>query len=341
MGIEVQKNIPLATYTTLGVGGRADFFVEVTTDEELAEAVLFARDKNLSFYILGGGSNVLIVDEGLRGVVIALRSKGISHTEQGDNIVLTVEAGEILDDVVAYAVERDWYGIENLSHIPGTVGASPVQNVGAYGVEVKDVIDSVRALNTETGLFEVVSNTACTFGYRDSFFKSVQGKKYIVTQVIFVLSQQPLLKLTYKDLATQFEHREHPPTLQEVRTAVIAIRSGKFPNWHEIGTAGSFFKNPVIENEVYESLVKEYPELPGFVIDDTHTKLSLGWILDKILNLRGYKEGNIATYQKQALVLIADTGATATEVEVFANTIVEKIKHTLNVTVEWEVTKLQ
>ncbi len=341
MAIEVEKKVPLKNHTTLGVGGEAEFFVTVTCDAELVEAVEFAKEKALPLYILGGGSNALVSDKGLKGLVIKMASKGIKGVEDGAVTLVTAEGGEQLDDVVAFAVEHELYGIENLSHIPGTVGASPVQNVGAYGVEIKDVLFRVRVLNTETGLFEELSNSDCKFSYRDSLFKTTLGKKYIVTQVTFALSRSSVLKLEYKDLAAHFAHSHSAPSLHEVRDAVITIRAGKFPDWHEIGTAGSFFKNPTVTNEKYEDLRSEYPELPGYRADDTHTKLSLGWILDKVMQVRGYRERNVATYEKQALVLVAERGATAEEITQFADGIIEKIKNKIGVEVEWEVTKME
>jgi UDP-N-acetylmuramate dehydrogenase len=341
MAIKVEKKVPLKNHTTLGVGGEAEFFVTVTDDAELVEAVAFAKEKALPLYILGGGSNALVSDKGLKGLVIKMASKGIKEVEDGDITLVTAEGGEDLDDVVAFTVEHGLYGIENLSYIPGTVGASPVQNVGAYGVEVKDVLSLVRVLNTETGLFEELSNSDCKFSYRDSLFKTALGKKYVVTQVTFALSLSPLLKLEYKDLAALFPSSQSTPSLHEVRDAVIAIRAGKFPNWREIGTAGSFFKNPTVTNEVYRRLRIEYPELPGYQVDETHTKLSLGWILDKVLQVRGYTEGKVATYEKQALVLTAQRGATGEEITKFADAIIEKIKNKIGVEVEWEVTKME
>jgi UDP-N-acetylmuramate dehydrogenase len=337
--LEYKKNVSLAPLNTLGVGGDAEFFVTVTSDEEVREAVSFAKQQSLPITVLGGGSNILVADEGVQGLVIHMTSLGISSTVFKDTVELTVGAGEKLDDVVAYCVDHGLWGIENLSHIPGSIGASVVQNVGAYGVEAKDVITSVKVYDSELETFKSLSNTECAFGYRDSLFKSTAGKKYIVCAVTLRVSTVPNQQVSYKDLANLF--KDSNPSLSDIRNAVITIRAGKFPDWHTVGTAGSFFKNPIIPSSQFVELKKRYPELPGFEVGDELVKIPLGWILDKALELRGYQEGNVSTYEHQALVLVAKENATALEIEKFANNIVQKIKNEIGVVVEWEVTKIK
>lgn len=339
MSLRVQKNCSLAPHTTLKVGGEAAVFLVVTTKQELVEAIEYARTASLPIALLGSGSNVLVVDSGFPGCVIKMDIRGRVVEDHGETVELSVGAGEMLDDVIAYSVENNLWGIENLSHIPGTVGATPIQNVGAYGVEVKDVITRVTAFDTSTNQFEVLNNDACAFGYRDSLFKKEWGKKYIITEVTFLLSKKSNPKLTYTDLQKHFA-TEISVTQQKIRDAVIGIRSQKFPNWHEVGTAGSFFKNPIITSEKYTALLSEYPELPGYMQGDGTVKISLGFVLDKILNLRGYAEGNVRLYEHQALVLVADTGATAKKIQLFAEKIIEQVKNKIGVTVEMEVTSL-
>ncbi len=339
MSQQIQRHVSLKKYTTLGVGGETEYFVPVATPSELEEAVLFARSENLLIAILGSGSNVLVDDAGFSGLVILLESKGISFTLTNDSVLVTAQAGELLDDVVSYCSTKGWWGIENLSHIPGTIGATPIQNVGAYGVEIKDVIETVKVFNTQTHTYEVFKNEMCNFGYRDSFFKTQDGKKYIVTEVTLRLSLIANPKITYRDLQQLFANTT--PTVQEIREAIITIRSKKFPNWKEVGTAGSFFKNPTVSIEKYKELTVAFPDLPGFKGEDDMVKISLGWILDKVLFLKGFRSGNVATYTEQALVLIADSSATAQEVIAFANSIVAEIKNKIDVSVEWEVTVLK
>lgn len=338
MGITLEQNISLAQYTTLRVGGEARYFVSVTTEEELKEAVLWAKSNSLPFYVIGYGSNILVQDSEVAGVAIKVALKGFSHVIEDDTAYLKVRAGEMLDEIVAYTVEQQWWGIENLSAIPGTVGAVPIQNVGAYGVEVKDVITCVRVFNTDTESFEVLQNNECLFSYRDSLFKSARGKKYIVSEVTFVLSKKENQQLVYKDLAVAF--KDTVPSISAIRDAVIAIRREKFPDWSQIGTAGSFFKNPFVTKEKFTELKRTYPDMPGFETEDGSIKLSLGFILDKILNLRGYSNGFVSLYEKQALVLVVKEGATASLIKDFADDIVKRVKNEVGIDIFFEVTQL-
>lgn len=337
--MRVEQHKALQNLTTLQVGGSAEYFVVVTSESELKEAVSYAQQQSLPFTILGEGSNVLISDEGIKGLVIHMAIKGITHTCTADTVSVTAAAGELLDDVVLYAVEKDFWGIENLSHIPGTIGAAPVQNIGAYGVEVSDVISTVSVFNTHTGGFENLKNENALFGYRSSLFKTEEGKKYIITSVTFTLSKNKKPRLTYKDLQEYFD--EVIPSLEEIRKAVIEIRAKKFPNWRVVGTAGSFFKNPTVTQEKFNELRVKHLGLPGYTTHEEKIKISLGWILDKVLHLKGYRNGNVALYTQQALVLVTEKTASADDIERFANEIVEKIKNEIDVVVEWEVTKLK
>jgi UDP-N-acetylmuramate dehydrogenase len=337
--LHIEENKPLREYSTFKVGGAAEFFTSVESEDELKEAVAFAKENSLEVKVLGGGSNVLIEDEGVSGFVVHMKLMGRSFEVNGNQVLLTVQAGEVLDDVVAYTVEEGWWGIENLSHIPGSVGATPIQNVGAYGVEAKDVIASVRVFNTVTGEFESLSNEQCMFGYRDSIFKSQEGKKYIVTAVTYALSLTPDPQISYRDLQLAF--LDSTPTQLAIREEVVKIRAGKFPDWNAVGTAGSFFKNPIITQAEYDRLHALHPEVPAFKTEDGSVKISLGWILDKALNLRGHKKDLVSTYKNQALVVIAEEGATANDIKNFAQEIVQKIKKEIGIDVEWEVSVMK
>lgn len=337
--MKLQKDVPLRGYTTLGVGGTASNFVSVATLTELEAVVVFAHKHALKIHVLGGGSNVLISDATITGLVIHMKIKGIQTTVQGDSVTLTVAAGESFDDVVLYAVTHGWWGLENLSHIPGTVGATPIQNVGAYGVEVANIISEVRVFNYATQSYQTFKTAECLFSYRSSVFKNDIEKKHIIVSVTFTLSTIPKRELGYKDIAKQFLDTPEP-SLADIRKAVITIRSKKFPNWHEIGTAGSFFKNPTIPETVFNTLKSEYPNLPGFQTHNRMVKISLAWILDHVLSIKGYQKGFVATYEAQPLVLVAHTGATASEIEQFADELVEKVKNKIGITIEWEVTKI-
>ena len=333
-----KENEPLHKHTTLRVGGVARFFAHVTNEQELDQAVGYAQENNLPITVLGGGSNVLVSDEGLAGLTILMQISGITTEIDAGKVMLTAAAGEQFDDVVAHAVGKEYWGLENLSHIPGSTGAVPVQNVGAYGVEVADLIASVRVYNITQRKYEVLTNTECGFGYRDSIFKKEVGKHYIVTEVTFLLTTEHSPNLEYKDLQTKFSGTD--PSIQEVRDAVIEIRSKKFPDWHVVGTAGSFFKNPVIQREKFNELKDTYPELPGFPNAEGNVKVPLGWILDKVLHLKGVGSGNVEQYQGQALVLVNKGGARASEIIDHANSVAQKVYVTTGIEVEWEVTKV-
>ncbi|MBP6924084.1 MAG: UDP-N-acetylmuramate dehydrogenase [Candidatus Pacebacteria bacterium] len=330
----LRENVALGQYTTLKVGGVADYVVEVGNLEELKEACLFAKQTNRPPLILGGGSNVLIGDEGYPGLVIIMNIKGRTYRYEGDQCLLVLGAGEIFDDVVRETCEKSLWGLENLSSIPGSVGATPVQNVGAYGVEVSSLIKKVVAINFETLKEKTFSNDECGFLYRDSFFKSDAGKSWVITSVTFGLSKILVPQLSYADLAPLREQKNVSP--QMVRKSIEDIRSQKFPDWHTIGTAGSFFKNPIIETMHYEQLKQQYPELVGYLYDG-NVKVSLGWILDKVCGLKGHCEGNVCLFEKQALVLVTQPNATAKDIKSFTKHIQEKVFTATKIKIETEV----
>ncbi len=336
---EIQENIPLAPKTTLGVGGNAQYFVEVCDLLLLETVINWAKENNHTITILGGGSNVFISDEGIQGLVISMNFTGVACNDEGEDIQYVVGAGESFDAFVAETVERGHWGLENLSGIPGTVGATPIQNVGAYGVEVADRILYVEVFDTEKMCVEKIQNEDCDFGYRDSLFKKDEGKKYIILHVVFTLSRIATPKLTYKDLNNHFRDST-TPSLSEVRSAVLSIRSEKFPDWNIEGTAGSFFKNPIVSQEVFDGLQQKYPEIPGFYVDGEKVKINLGWILDKVCGLKGYAVGNVRLYEAQALVLVCEKGTKSSEIEHFADDIEKKVFEKTNLKIEREVTSV-
>ncbi len=337
--MEIEKNKALAPYTTFHTGGVARFLVEVRTEAELAEAVAYARAHALPLTILGGGSNVLVPDEGVEGLVIVLCIKGVEIKETDEMVLLTVGAGEMLDEVIAETVARGYWGLENLSYIPGTVGATPVQNVGAYGVEVGERIVLVRVYDTLQETFTVLSSEECRFAYRDSLFKHKAGAHYIVTAVTFLLQTKPAPVVSYRDLALRFQNEI--PTQAAIREAVIAIRKEKFPDWTVVGTAGSFFKNPIISVEQYTALQIKFPEIPMYPVTEYEVKIPLGWILDKILGLKGVREGAVGCYEGQALVLVNYGDATTSDVLAFADMIAKKVFDVVGVMAEKEVRVLE
>jgi UDP-N-acetylmuramate dehydrogenase len=333
----LQKNIKLSTYTTLHVGGVADYLIEVTTKEELETALRWAKAHTaMPSLILGGGSNVLIHDEGYRGLTILNRITELSYREEGEKVFLTVGAGNSLDEVIADTVEKGYWGLENLSAIPGTVGATPVQNVGAYGVEVSELIDSAVAVHRDTFEEKIFTKQECLFGYRDSYFKSEEGSEWCIATVTFVLSTISTPRISYADLSVL---AKETPSQKEIREAVIRVRSKKFPDWTTVGTAGSFFKNPIIANEGFVELQQQYKDIPGYVQPNGEVKVSLGWILDRVCGLKGYRLGTVRLFEEQALVLVADENATAEEIDLFAKKIEEKVFEKTKIKIEREVKK--
>ncbi|MES2216241.1 MAG: UDP-N-acetylmuramate dehydrogenase [Patescibacteria group bacterium] len=331
--MEIQKNIKLAKYTTFKIGGPASFFCIVKTDEDLVEAITFAQKEKQHLFVLGGGSNILIHDRGFNGLVIKMCMEGIEY--DGENV--RAAAGEGWDDLVDQAVTKGLYGLENLSAIPGTVGAAPVQNIGAYGAEASNTIVSVRAFDIKNMKFVELTNEECTFSYRDSLFKHEKGR-YIITCVNFKLSREPKVNTSYKEVREYLAKKNIVnPTPEDIRHAVIEIRWGKLPDWKLWGTAGSFFKNPVVNADHFSKLRQTFPDLPGFPEDDGRVKVSLGWILDKVCHVKGLCVGNVCTYEKQALVLVSRPGATSEEVVKLAHELMDTVKEKTGIEIEGEV----
>ncbi len=333
---DIKENVLLSQYTTFGIGGEAEFFAVAENEEDLVWLAGHALERGLPVSILGGGSNLLVGDRGVTGLVIKNEIKGISHEVQDENVLVTAGAGEEWDSFVLHTVKAGWWGLENLSAIPGTVGATPIQNVGAYGVEVGGLIKEVKVYSLREQKFLVMTQAECCFGYRDSIFKSELGRDLVVVSVTYALRVTPNPQIHYKDLAEYFSSRVGLPSQEEIRNAVIEIRSKKFPDWKQLGTAGSFFKNPIISTEHFNKLSELYAGLPGYLTTDGMMKVSLGWILDKVCDLRGVREGNVGTYEKQSLVLVNYGGATEVEVSNFAETIKDAVSEKTKIEIEME-----
>jgi UDP-N-acetylmuramate dehydrogenase len=261
---------------------------------------------------------------------------GIEYKDESDDeILVTCGSGETLDELINQMVDKGYSGLENLSAIPGTVGAAPVQNVGAYGVDMSELIFEVEAFDFSSNQIKKFTKDECKFGYRESFFKTPFGKKYFIVSVSFKLKKYFSANLNYPDLKNKFI--DSVPTLKEVRLAIIEIRSKKFPDWKKIGTAGSFFKNPIISEDHAESLKEQYPELPQYPYEEGTVKIPLGYVLDKICNLKGFTEGNVGLYKDQALVLVNYGGATSEEIKKFAMKVSEIVYEKTKLEIEPEV----
>jgi UDP-N-acetylmuramate dehydrogenase len=337
-----QENELLAPYTTFGIGGATRYMMTIGSLEELREAAAFAIQKNSVIVVLGGGSNMLVSDNGFEGLVIKNEIKGIVEKKEGDTVFVEAGAGESWDDLVAYAVQRGYGGLENLSAIPGTVGAAPIQNIGAYGVEVKSVIESVKVFDPFLGQEKVFSNADCAFSYRDSMFKHPDGKHLIVTSVVFRLSASFVPNLSYKDVKEYFAARNNTtPSIQEVRDAVTEIRRGKFPDLSEVGTAGSFWKNPIVSVAFFEKLATRYPDMPSFEAGEGLRKIPLAWILDRVCKLKGYAYGKARLFERQPLVVVAEKGASFYDVQACAEHVEDVVLETTGIDIEKEVFVLE
>ncbi len=335
--MKITYSVPLSEHTTFRIGGPAKFFVEATTAEDVREAVALSKESSLPFLILGEGSNVLASDAGFDGYIIRPKILGIDLQSNG---LLVVGAGEHWDDVVAFVVARNFSGIENLSWIPGSVGAAPVQNIGAYGVEVGDVVEWVEVFDTNTGEFKKLLREECGFSYRNSIFKSPEGKNFVITRVALQLVEDGQPNISYKDVAAYFSGLSiagQLPSVADVRDAVIHIRQRKLPDVTQIGTAGSFFKNPIITESKFSELSAQYPGLPSFSEKPGFRKIPLAWVLDKVCGLNGLREGNVGLFETQPLALVNFGNATADGVKNFAQKISDIVKNKTGIEIEWEV----
>ncbi len=331
MRIAIEEQVPLASLTTMRVGGNARFFVRVKNTDELSEAILFAREKSLPIFILGGGSNTLVSENGFLGLVIKIEIKGIAY----DGNHVTASAGEIWDDVVQNIVSRDLWGVENLSLVPGTVGGAVAQNIGAYGVEASETIFSVEAFDMEKMKIKIFTRDECEFGYRESIFK--KNKNLILIRATFLLEKNITPRTNYEDVKKYFdENGINAPLLEDIRRAIIAIRTEKMPA-PPLGTAGSFFKNPVVSAEQYEVLKIKFPEIKAYPQGDGNVKLSAAWLIDHAGKWRGIRQGDAGVHEKQALILVNYGNATADEIFKLSDNIKNDIKEKTGVTLEEEV----
>lgn len=334
MTVCILEHVSLASLTTMRVGGNARYFARAENVEDLQKLVLFAQERNLPMFILGGGSNTLVSESGFSGLVIKIEFKGISY----DGERVTASAGEVWDEFVCDVVQHNLWGVENLSLVPGTVGGAAVQNIGAYGVEVGDTIFSVEAFDIKRMQTKIFLRDDCEFGYRESIFK--KNKDLVVTRVSFTLNARSVPHVDYEDVKKYFSaNGVVVPTLGEIREAIIAIRKAKMPA-PAIGTAGSFFKNPVIVVDQYETLKKRFPEIKAYPQGNGTVKLSAAWLLDHVGGWRDVRRGDAGVHEKQALILVNYGNATAGEILLLAREMKHDIKEKTNVLLEEEVVML-
>ena len=330
-----QENYSLLEHNTFGMDVRAALFFEYDTEDELRTILKSDDFARYERYIhIGSGSNLLFGTD-YDGIVMhsAMRTLEVI-ADADDHVLIRVGSGYVWDDLVAHCVKQGWSGIENLSAIPGEVGASAVQNIGAYGVEVKDVIVSVEAMALD-GTNRTFTNDECRYGYRDSIFKRELRGEYIITHVVYRLEKTPSYRLDYGDLRIRVEATGEP-TLQAVRDAVTAIRDSKLPDPKVLGNAGSFFTNPVVPRLQYEALKEQYPNIPSYPIDEDRVKVPAGWLIDSA-GWKGRSLGRAAVHDRQALVLVNLGGATGQEVMTLAERICEDIYNKYGIRITPEV----
>jgi UDP-N-acetylmuramate dehydrogenase len=311
----IHKNISLKKYNTFGIEAKAKFFVEVNNLDELIAILKDEQFQNIERLILGGGSNMLLTKD-FDGLVIKINLIGIEKIKEDENhIYLKSGAGVVWHELVMYCVNHGYAGIENLSLIPGTVGAAPMQNIGAYGVEIKDTFESLEALNISTLQVETFDLLTCRFGYRESIFKHEAKDKYIILNVAFRLNRQPNFQTSYgaiKDTLAEMGISEL--SLKAVSDAVIHIRRSKLPDPAEIGNAGSFFKNPEIPKVQFEELKEKYPTMPSYPVNETLVKVPAGWLIEQA-GWKGQRFGEIGVHAKQALVIVNYGGGKGLEIK--------------------------
>jgi len=333
----IRENINLKRYHTFGVPVTARYFTEIQTEGHLKHLITenFWKEKN--WYLLGGGSNILFLND-FEGLVIKNSITNIDTFEESEqDVLIEVGAGENWHQLVMACVDNGWGGIENLALIPGTVGAAPIQNIGAYGVELEEVFHSLDAVCLETGTHRRFLKEDCHFGYRTSIFKKELKSRYAITRVRLKLTKNGKVNTSYSSLKQQLDRNNiKNPGINDVAEAVIQIRSKKLPDPDDIGNAGSFFKNPVVNLEQFKKLEQDYPSIKGYRLDDNRVKIPAAWLIDQA-GWKGRAIGEVATHHKQALVIVNKGGATADEIYDYAQKIKNDVHTKYDILLEEEV----
>jgi len=340
--MNIEQGISLRPYNTFHIEAIADHFVKVTNETELIDSIQTAHANNLEIYVIGGGSNILLTKD-IHGLVILNEIKGIDILYEDDDVVhVKFQGGENWHECVMWCVEHNLGGIENLSLIPGTMGAAPIQNIGAYGVELKDVLVEVEAIEIKTGKKHIFSHDACHFGYRNSIFKLGQNGRYIILSVILRLSKNPVYNTSYGTIKEELELMGvHELSLLAVSEAVIRIRKSKLPDPTILGNAGSFFKNPTIAEDKFEQLRKWHPTIPGYKNEDG-IKVPAAWLIEhshpeNATSWKGYRDRNYGVHEKQALCLVNYSDASGSDIFSLSERIITSVQQAFNILLEREV----
>ena len=349
----MKTNVSLQSHNSFGFEATAKYFVEINEISELKQLIQTPEFKQEKHLVLSGGNNILFTHDVFDGIVILMNNKGIKVVhEDTDDVVVRAQAGEDWPEFVKKMVEKGLYGVENLAHIPGKVGAAPVQNIGAYGMELKDCFVQCEAVEIATGNLCCFSKDACQFGYRESVFKHDFKGKYIITSVDFKLSRQGELHLEYGNIKAYLaEHGMEHPTLQQLHDAICAIRDAKLPDVKQIGSAGSFFKNPVIERTQFEALQNDYPPMPHYDEPNGMVKVPAGWLIEHsgpstpstssgtagTASWKGWRDEHVGVYDKQALVLVHYGGGRGEDIVELAHKIQESVEEKFGIRISPEV----
>ena len=334
--MQLSTNISLKAYHSFASEEQAQYFTSIKSNAAIVEISNWCNDNHLPVLVIGAGSNILFTKD-FNGLVAKMELMGIKKiSETPSEVFLQVGAGENWHHFVSYCVQKGWGGIENLSLIPGTVGASPIQNIGAYGVEVQECIQSIYAYDRIQNEWVTLNNANCTFGYRTSLFKQ-SPNRYIIAQVNFVLQKQPHLKTDYGVIREVLHDKGiKNPSLENIASAIVQIRTQKLPDPKQLGNAGSFFKNPTLPIEQYELLKAKFPTMVAYPISDKAYKIAAGWLIEAA-GWKGVRKGNVGCYEKQALVIVSYGIQSGKEVFDFSEDIIHSVKEKFNIELEREV----
>ena len=334
----MKTNVSLRPYNSFGFDAIAKQFTEINAISDLQALIQSGALQRQKTLILSGGNNILFQNEVFDGIVVYINTKGIEILrEDGNDVVVRAQAGEDWPDFVRFCVGKGWHGVENLAHIPGKVGAAPVQNIGAYGMELKDSFLQCEAINLYTGESKVFTKEECRFGYRESVFKNELKGKFVITSVDFLLKKEAPLHLEYGNIKAYLEQNGiESPTLQQLHDAICTIRDTKLPDVKQIGSAGSFFKNPVIERAQFEALLKEYPSMPHYDDPNGMVKVPAGWLIEQA-GWKGWRDEHVGVYDKQALVLVHYGGGKGHDIVKLANRIQDSVEEKFGIRISPEV----
>lgn len=334
--MQIQHNFSLKKYNTFGIEAKAKQFVAVHSTEELKQVL--ETHKGEAKFILGGGSNMLLTQD-INALVIHVDLKGIKIIkEDDDHVWVESRAGEVWHEFVLWTIDQNFGGLENMSLIPGNVGTTPIQNIGAYGTEIKDTFVSCNAMNIATQEMKTFEKAECKFGYRESIFKQEAKDQYVITSVVFQLTKRNhKINTAYGDITKELEKNNIvTPTLKEVSNAVIAIRQSKLPDPKELGNSGSFFKNPIIPKALYEKAHAQFPEMPHYVVSETEVKVPAGWLIEQA-GFKGKRFGDAGIHKNQALVLVNYGSATGQEILAISRDIQATVLEKYGIAIEAEV----